>query len=59
MQIQDYVGELVGESLVEVIQSGRSVWFKFSTSTLVVTPDTDLDPWVLTLPGGFMVGGLQ
>jgi hypothetical protein len=47
---------LIGQDLVAVWQEGPSVRFEFSAASLVVTPDTDYSPWVLSLPGGFMVG---
>lgn len=54
--IEDRSWGLVGEDLVAVRQDGPAVEFEFSSGTLIVTPDTDVDPWVLELPGGLVVG---
>jgi hypothetical protein len=54
--LEDRCWDLVGEDLVAVRQDGPAVGFEFSTGTLIVTPDTDVDPWVLQLPGGLLVG---
>jgi hypothetical protein len=54
--VEDRAWDLVGEELTSVQQEGRSIRFGFSGGTLLVTPDTDLDPWVLRLPGGLLVG---
>jgi len=50
---------LVGEDLLAVLQDGSAVRFEFSAGTLIVTPDTDTDPWVLQLPGGLLVGSIR
>lgn len=55
-QITGAVREFVGDDLVAVHQVGASVTFDFSRGTLTAAPDTDLDPWVISLPGGLMVG---
>jgi hypothetical protein len=56
----DYINELaldlIGQDLVAVRQEGLSVRFEFSAASLVVTPDSDYEPWVLTLPSGIFVG---
>lgn len=54
--IEDRFWSLVGEELVAVLQGGDITEFKFSSSTLIAIPDTDMDPWVLALPGGLIVG---
>lgn len=54
--IEDRSWDLVGEDLLAVRQVGPAVEFEFSAGSLIATPDTDLDPWVLSLPGGLMVG---
>jgi hypothetical protein len=54
--VEDRSWDLVGEDLVAVRQGGPAVEFEFSTGSLIVTPDTDVDPWVLQLPGGLVVG---
>lgn len=54
--IEDRSWDLVGEDLVAVRQDGPADTFEFSAGTLTVTPDTDVDPWVLQLPGGLVVG---
>lgn len=54
--IEDWVWDLVGGTLDAVRQEGSAVRFSFSTGTLIATPDTDLDPWVLKLPSGLVVG---
>jgi hypothetical protein len=54
--LEDRVWDLVGAELVSVKQEGAAARFGFSAGTLLVTPDTDLDPWVLRLPGGLLVG---
>lgn len=54
--LEDRAGDLVGEDLVAVRQEGPATWFEFSTAALIATPDTDVDPWVLQLPGGLVVG---
>lgn len=58
-ELEDRAWDLVGQDLVAVRQQAGSVRFEFSAATLVATPDTDLDPWVLRLPGGLMVGRLR
>jgi hypothetical protein len=57
--IEDRAWDLVGEDLVDVRREGSSVRFQFSTSVLVATPDTDIDPWVLRLPDGLWVGRMH
>jgi hypothetical protein len=56
----DYINEraldLIGQDLVAVRQEGLSVRFEFSAASLVVTPDSDYEPWVLSLPIGIVVG---
>jgi hypothetical protein len=54
--IEDRSWDLVGEDLVAVRQGGPAVEFEFTTGSLTVTPDIDVDPWVLQLPGGLVVG---
>jgi hypothetical protein len=54
--LEDRVWDLVGDELVSIQQEGRSIRFGFLGGTLLATPDTDLDPWVLRLPGGLLVG---
>ncbi|RMI14432.1 hypothetical protein [Cellulomonas triticagri] len=48
--------DLIDSDLVAVRQVGASVEFAFSRGTLTATPDSNLDPWVMALPGGLMVG---
>lgn len=48
--------DLVGAELVSVRQEGAVARFGFSAGFLLVSPDTDVDPWVLRLPGGLLVG---
>lgn len=54
--LEDRSWDLVGEELVAVRQDGPAVEFRFSTGTLIASADTDMDPWVLELPGGLVVG---
>jgi hypothetical protein len=54
--IEDRSRDLVGQDLVAVRQDGPAVKFEFSAGTLTVTPDQDVDPWVLLLPDGLVVG---
>lgn len=54
--IEDRAWDLVGEDLLAVLQVGSAVTFHFSAGALIATPDTDLDPWVLQLPAGLLVG---
>lgn len=54
--IEDRSWDLVGQDLVAVRHDGSMVKFEFSAGTLIATPDTDVDPWVLQLPGGVVVG---
>lgn len=55
--LEDRSWDMVGEDLVAVRQDGPAVEFEFSNGSLIVTPDTDVDPWMLQLPGGLVVGG--
>lgn len=48
--------ETLGEDLVAVRQGDSTVDFEFTFGNLIVAPDTDVDPWVLQLPGGLLVG---
>lgn len=54
--LDDRAWELVGEELVSVQHESSPARFAFSAGVLLVTPDTDMDPWVLKLPGGLLVG---
>ena len=58
--IEDWLWHAVGEELTSVdFSSPASVRFTFTNGWLEVEPDTDLDPWVLRLPAGVLVGGMQ
>lgn len=54
--IEDWAWDLIGEDLVTVEEHGSAVRFKFLNASLTAAPDSDLDPWVLSLPGGVLVG---
>lgn len=54
--IEDRSWDLVGQDLIAVRQEGPVVRLEFSAATILMTPDTDIDPWVLQLPGGLVVG---
>lgn len=54
--IEDTALSLVGEELTAVLQDGQAVTFEFSIGSLTAIPDTDIDPWVLQLPDGLLVG---
>ncbi len=54
--LEDRCWDLIGQDLVALRQEGPAVEFEFSTGTLIATADTDVDPWVLQLPGGLVVG---
>ncbi|KGM13802.1 hypothetical protein [Cellulomonas bogoriensis] len=65
VEVQDPILTMFGEGWAMTIacpwegvrKLGPAVAFEFSSGTLIVTPDTDVDPWVLQLPGGLVVGG--
>lgn len=54
--IENRVWDLIGEDLVDVRETGAGTCFEFSSGTLTVAQDTDVDPWVLQIAGGLMVG---
>jgi hypothetical protein len=56
--IEDRIWDVVGEDLISVQNEGRDVRFVFTRSVIVATPDVDLDPWVLALPGNVVVGSV-
>lgn len=57
--IEETLWDLVGQDLVSVDRLGPRVRFRFTEAELVAVPDSDLDPWVLTLPSGISVGSLE
>ncbi|NTW38871.1 MAG: hypothetical protein HGA44_03115 [Cellulomonadaceae bacterium] len=57
--LEDQCWDLVGEDLVALRRDGPVVAFEFSAATLIATADTEVDPWVLQLPGGLVVGGME
>jgi hypothetical protein len=53
----DAVWDLIGRRITAVAPRGRDVAFPLSDgTTLEVFCDTDVDPWVLRLPGATYVG---
>lgn len=54
--LEDRSWDLIGQDLVALRQDGPGVKFEFSTGNLIAIPDTDVDPWVLEVPGGLVVG---
>ena len=57
--VEDHAWELIGSSLITVEDgSPGELSFTFTNGVLRVRPDTDLDPWVLSLPDFVAVGGM-
>lgn len=58
--VEDSAWELIGSNLISTERGERDidVTFKFDTAVLQARPDTDDDPWVLSLPDFVAVGGL-
>lgn len=58
--VEDLAWELIGTGLISVDDGAPGeIDFRFTDAVLHVRPDTDLDPWVLRLPGVVAVGGIM
>lgn len=54
--LEDWSWDLIGQDLLTVREEDTLIRFEFSAGSLVVTSDSDWEPWVLRLPAGVLVG---
>lgn len=58
--VADAIWDLIGHSIVEVKQSGTNpndpIFVLTGGYSIAIAADTDLDPWVMSIPGITFVG---